>query len=61
MEKIKPCPFCGNEAHLYHHSDISSYVKCDKCGATKPEIIISFSYSSDELAIISWNERPDEN
>lgn len=63
MEKLKPCPFCGDKAKLEHeHVTIKTYsfVKCQntkECGVEGKRFIESPSYASDELAIKAWNRR----
>lgn len=54
-EKLKPCPFCGGEAHSY---DGTEYVRCDTCYALMPNIPAypEFGYTVEE-AIAAWNQR----
>ena len=49
--KLKPCPFCGGEAHLQNWSD-GAYVWCE-CGV-KTE---TYLHSGTEKAIEAWNRR----
>ena len=59
-EELKPCPFCGGEAHVCHAPFgvlESSYVECGKCYARSQRICMSFKYSSDRQAIEEWNRR----
>ena len=52
-EKLKPCPFCGDEAMerevTYHNTRY--YIQCTKCGAGS-----AFSLS-EQGAIDAWNTR----
>jgi hypothetical protein len=46
LEEIKPCPFCGGEARIYHHEGENVVdCECDRYGKT------------DEEAIAAWNRR----
>lgn len=56
MAELKPCPFCGGEAHLIEYSVIGfpvEYgVKCEKCSAmTYPKWITAMQ------AVEAWNRR----
>ena len=59
MAKLKPCPFCGNEAkvthvknkHFFRIQDSYPFVKCNVCGASTP-----LKYTEDEV-ITAWNRR----
>lgn len=55
--KAKPCPFCGNEAHIYHSGSESngffSEVICNKCGCRTKRM-------RDDCAIETWNKRTDK-
>ena len=60
MDKLKPCPFCGN-AHVYtvtHHFHISKSmygVRCPECRAQGYQY-----YPSEQEAVEAWNERTEE-
>lgn len=60
MEKLKPCPFCGDEAELstgrFDGKD-TSYVMCKKCGSQGEFFLVSTKYASAEKAIKAWNRR----
>lgn len=52
MSKLKPCPFCGGEASIYHLSvGKHSYVKCRGCSEGSP------IKPTEEQAITAWNRR----
>ena len=65
---LKPCPFCGSEARLLHHTNtdgvvIASYVQCtdyNECGMHFDGIKVSAEYSADQKAITRWNTRYEE-
>jgi Lar family restriction alleviation protein len=54
MSELKPCPFCGGEAHAYHsglfEEDTQTGIGCLNCGANLDE-------GTEEKAIKSWNSR----
>ena len=55
MEKLKPCPFCGNSAyyhisHKYHDHKTRHVIKCTRCNA-------SMEYRSEKAAADAWNRR----
>lgn len=51
-EKLKPCPFCGGEAHLSNWTD-QAYVWCE-CGV-KTEVYLHSGCV--DKAIEAWNRR----
>ena len=53
MEKLKPCPFCGEKAELLVVPDKSMkwLVRCKKCFANNGV------FSSDHDAVEAWNTR----
>ena len=58
MDKLKPCPFCGNPAydHISYHIHAQKQrhiVKCTKCNA-------SMEYRDKKSAIKAWNTRTPE-
>ena len=61
MYKLKPCPFCGNEAAVIEHPtigiQISTFsVECSRCGA-----MTATNYVCKLGAIGAWNKRLNEN
>lgn len=52
--ELKPCPFCGGKAGLYHTHDGRSCVQCDECG------ISTLRKMDARLAIQMWNKRNSE-
>lgn len=52
--ELKPCPFCGGKAGLYHTYDGRSCVQCDECG------ISTLRKMDARLAIQMWNKRDGE-
>ena len=68
MTELKPCPFCGDTATLWHTTDNhkSPYVQCD--GSVKTDgsnkcfaCIYPWNYKTDEEAIEAWNRRTKED
>lgn len=58
--KLKPCPFCGNEAALssgQFDGKETSYVSCKTCGGRGKFFYVSSKYASAERAIEAWNRR----
>ena len=52
MEELKRCPFCGEEAHIYHKLPSTFGIECDVCGA-----MTNGFYSDIVEAIAAWNRR----
>mgnify|MGYP003362451693 CR=1 FL=1 len=52
-EKLKSCPFCGDDEPLMRGDDWS-YVECDECDASGPEC------KTEAEAITAWNTRAGE-
>ena len=53
--KLKPCPFCGNEACCYGPDGFDSYfVECVMCGGEVS------SFPSRQQAVLAWNIRPED-
>lgn len=55
-QKLKPCPFCGGKAKIFHYEQGDYYneafsVYCDNCGASLED------YDFEEQAIEHWNKR----
>lgn len=58
LDKLLPCPFCGEEKELREHRDREEstrwegvYVRCDNCGAIGPEC------DTWPKARAAWNKR----
>ena len=53
MDKLKPCPFCGDKQHVTHVelSNGLHYVECKRCGAA-PHRLGAWDY---ETAVKYWN------
>ena len=57
MNELKPCPFCGGEAHLEQYQDAPEYfaiVRCSQCD-------IKAVKDTDEEAIEAWNTRAEKS
>lgn len=49
MDELKPCPFCGGEAHIFNMETLGySFVRCGKCGIGTP----SFPWFDDDVSLI---------
>lgn len=63
---LKNCPFCDGKAEIRRGGKGSasapemSWVACTHCGARTAAWTVSTSYASDEMAVKSWNMRPDD-
>lgn len=63
---LKPCPFCGGKAEIRRggkgnaSAPEMSWVACTRCGARTEAWTVSASYASDEMAVNSWNRRPED-
>ena len=56
MEKLKPCPFCGGEAHFTLFLG-NPCIACKEClGAVVP-----FRGASKEIVMRAWNRRTKDN
>ena len=71
MDKLKPCPFCGGEAVMYHQSSKytdydGNFVHCLKCGCrTKLFECLGNTgkthYDTIKEATMAWNTRTQNN
>lgn len=50
MRELKPCPFCGGEAHIHRHERFG--VECDECGMG-----LGCIKNTEKEAIEAWNRR----
>ncbi len=65
MEELKPCPFCGGEAHVVHgvyrdggYIEHAAYVQCAKCGARTDEVSECMpEMRVHDMAVSIWNRR----
>jgi len=49
--ELKPCPFCGGEAHVEISKSFYRKVRCDNCGAGTQKWIDT------EFAVEAWDRR----
>lgn len=69
-EGLKPCPFCGGEAHSdvsvprRHNSSVLVYARCDACKACGPYVPANktngWSEGAQDKAAEAWNRRADK-
>ncbi|WP_172664669.1 Lar family restriction alleviation protein [Xenorhabdus bovienii] len=53
-DKLKPCPFCGSEAHHYPDGDMEGYsIHCSNYSC----VINTFGYLAAKEAEDAWNKR----
>ena len=67
--KLKPCPFCGDEAARFcddyslcsiHGYVAEAWIECESCGARGPRVGIDEVIPEDDIlptATKEWNER----
>lgn len=53
--ELKPCPFCGSEAHIYRHPTIGNYAPA--CNNDRCEVYWQREYGTEAEAIAAWNTR----
>ena len=63
MNELKPCPFCGGEAHIAYNAKRKLYGKDEwingvriYCGVCEAQMF----YRSEHLAVKAWNRREEE-
>lgn len=55
-EKLKPCPFCGQEElRVETINDNECWIECPSCGVETP------LYENMKQAIVAWNRREGSN
>jgi len=73
-EELKPCPFCGGEAHIHEHYTFGGYVPkeypnneplgyaigCSKYDCRGKRENTGFLYDTEAQAIEAWNTRTPE-
>ena len=64
FNKLKPCPFCGNEARLVTYTTNGcpnrpgAYVQCDVCESSTRSIVdVSWNGENISKVIEAWNKR----
>ena len=55
--KLKPCPFCGAEAHLWR-TNSATYIECSKYNPRRHQV--AMVGNTDEAAVEKWNKREGE-
>ena len=55
MNEIKPCPFCGGKAELFHSYDGYYCVQCTVCYCS------TLNFRKEQTAINFWNRRVEED
>lgn len=53
---LKPCPFCGGEAHLYDDGIDYVWIECYPCGAQTHRIFRRLP-NAQEVVVEKWNMR----
>ena len=51
INKIKPCPFCGEKAKLYEDMTGCKVVQCNKCGCG------TLRKHDKNIVVSAWNNR----
>lgn len=62
--EIKPCPFCGGEAHAHKANRFNWYVFCTKCNISTDGMLIHGGLErpkSEQEAIEHWNTRNNQS
>ena len=55
MDKLRPCPFCGNPTPVWMHTGSSEYVWCPDCDASGPPVDSVGGFTGE--AERRWNKR----
>lgn len=60
-EKLKPCPFCGNEAEVFGEILEGYGIQCKECGCCTPTFNDGIYSQAEEIniptAVAMWNRR----
>nr|WP_314639795.1 Lar family restriction alleviation protein [uncultured Olsenella sp.] len=65
-DELLPCPFCGGEdvtvvsfgPHAHNDYESDAFVKCDRCGASGPEVREPVPLGeAEDMALAAWNRR----
>lgn len=66
--ELKPCPFCGGEAHFHRNnvmisnkSEKCAWVHCNRCGAKTKYFLRKFDKHYMRSANEAWNRRTDND
>ena len=55
-DKLKPCPFCGGNAHIEDIMNATWMIVCNECGGSVSFGLDGCDATKDE-AITAWNRR----
>jgi len=58
MVKLKPCPFCGNEAYIEKFGGGCVYIACRRCGCRTGTHYAETHDKAIVTAVSAWNDQP---